>query len=41
MLGYLKKFKVETTLFLEYKKTDDQKPVRKIFHLRAKLIVSD
>ena len=37
MLSELKKFKVQTLLFLDYKKRND----RKIFHSSAKLISSD
>lgn len=41
LLGQLKKFKIQTVFFLEYKKIDDQKAMRKIFRLHAKLIVND
>ena len=41
MLGVLKKFKVQTTLVLEYKKIDDHKSMHKICYLSAKLIVNE
>ena len=37
LLSELKKFKIQTLLFLDYKKRND----RKIFHSSAKLIASD
>ena len=39
LLGELKKFKVQSMLVAEYKKTDYHKPMHKIFHLCAKLII--
>ena len=37
----LKKFKVQQILVLEYKKTDDHKTMRKIFHPSAKLLANE
>ena len=41
MLGYLIKFKVQTVLILEYKKSDYRKSIRKIYHSCDRLIASD
>ena len=41
LLGELKKFKVQTNLLLQNKNINDHKPMHKIFHPRAKLLLND
>ena len=41
LLGELKKFKVHTNLLFKNKKINDHKPMHKIFHPTAKLLLND